>query len=623
MDWREAAADGLPTPRDDEPASLRQDILDELADHLDCALARELSKHITPEEAVANVKRRFGEPRELARRLWLDAMRNAIMSKRLTLAAMAFMTAICLMCGWIAWSAGRASRDAAESITRANNALMSQLSTLLAARPAPAAAAGPERADVHFHLICDDAQKSPAVGFSGKLYLSGAGSSLNPLLRTSDAEGNLDFGKLPAGSYMLRVTAPWHEFAHIPVEVSPAFPITSPIVCPAHDWQPADVQFEFEGLPSLKDRDALIVLHIGALQGRMVGASYSWIHDAETHGQSSYDVVLDPQGHLVYFSEWGSRVGSSQSIGSLPLRWGGSWVGNGAGFQSWDSTDRFSWLAAALREKPQLGFFDRRYSINSITVLLAPDIRRKAGQILDPSHVPFTLQTWSRGSTPIVDMEISPSNLDASPMQPVHGQKNVWKVRVSRNYANLVDRMVLSSASRLPAAKDAAAAKAESTMGADLLKTLGIASVAPDHTADGLTGLKLGAIADKLPAKYAGLQEGDLLLGVNGWNVNNDRELGAAARGYPLTAEKARAAAAETSNAESMNGEGISPHSLVALVRRADGGNDRSPPEMMLFEVKPPGSAAPNLNSSKGAGLSGPAASPGGGLRGRRRFGSP
>ncbi len=622
MDWREAAADGLPTPRDDEPASLRQDILDELADHLDCALARELSKHITPEEAIANVKRRFGEPRELARRLWLDAMKDAIMSKRLTLAAMALMTAICLMCGWIAWSAGRASRDAAESITRANNALMSQLSTLLAARPAPAAAAGPERADVHFHLICDDARKSPAVGFSGKLYLSGAGSSLNPLLRTSDAEGNLDFGRLPAGSYMLRVTAPWHEFALISVEVSPAFPITSPIVCPAHDWQPADVQFEFEGLPSLKDRDALIVLHIGALQGRMVGASYSWIHDAETHAQSSYDVVLDPQGHLVYFSEWTSQNRMSQAVGHMmPRRWGGSWVGNTPGVQL-QATDQFSWLAAALNQKPRRSFSDRRYEVHSMTVLLAPDIRARAGETHNPNDVPFTLRT-ERGYTPFAETMISPGNSEAPPMQPVHGQKNVWRIRLSRNFSAEVDRLLVSSASRLPDAKDAAAAKAESTAGADLLKALGIASVAPDHTADGLTGLKLGAIADNLPAKYAGLQEGDLLLGVNGWNVNNDRELGAAARGYPLTVEKAREAAAETSNAESMTGEGISPHSLVALVRRADGGNDRSPPQMMLFEVKPPGSPAPEMNSSKGVGLSGPDASPGGGLRGRRRMGSP
>ena len=38
------AAD-LPAPRDDEPPSLRQDILDELADHLDFAIRRERLTH--------------------------------------------------------------------------------------------------------------------------------------------------------------------------------------------------------------------------------------------------------------------------------------------------------------------------------------------------------------------------------------------------------------------------------------------------------------------------------------------------------------------------------------------------------------------------------------------------
>jgi hypothetical protein len=613
MDWREAAAGGLPAPRDDEPASLRQNILDELADHLDCALARELSKNITPEEAIANVKRRFGEPRDLARRLWVDAMKDTIMSKRLTLAAMALMTVMCLSSGWIAWSAHRASQETAESITRANGALIAQLSALLAVRPAPAASAGPERADVHFHLICDDAQKSPAKGFSGKLYLSGAGSSLNPLLRTSDEQGNLDFGMLPAGSYILRVTAPWNEFAFVPVEVSPAFPITSPIICPARDWQPADVQFDFEGLPSLKDRDALIVLHINAVQGRMVGASYSWMHDAETHGHTAYDVVLDPNGHLLYFSEWTSQNRMSQGVGRMmPPRWGGSWLGNAPGVQL-QATDQFSWLAAALNQKPQPGFSDRRYEISSITVLLAPDIRSRAGETPDPSHLPFTLHT-QRGYTPIAETMISLGNSEAPPLQPVHGQKNVWRIHLSRNFSAEVDRLLMSSASRLPDAKDAAAAKAESTTGADLLKTLGIATATPDHTADGLTGLKLGAIADKLPAKYAGFQEGDLLLGVNGWNVNNDRELGVAARGYPLSADKARAAAAATSSEESLNGEGISPLSLVALVRRGT--------EMMLYEVKPPGSPAPKEKKMIPVKPAESIVVPGG-FRNRRRLGSP
>src|SRR5580704_10461677 len=258
MDWRERVAEGLPTPRNDEPASLRQDILDELADHLDCALKRELTKNITPDEAVENVKRRFGDPRDLARRLWLDAMKDTIMSKRLTLAAMGLMFVMCLLLGWMAWTSQRASQEAAESIRKTNAELLEKLSVLLTARPAPAGSA-PERAPAHFHLIGDDAKKSPARGIDATFYLSGAGSNLAALKRSSDDNGDLDFGLVPPGSYMLNLRTPWHESTMIPLELSPAFPITSPIVCPAHDWQPVDVEFDFAGLPSLKDRDALIV----------------------------------------------------------------------------------------------------------------------------------------------------------------------------------------------------------------------------------------------------------------------------------------------------------------------------------------------------------------------------
>src|SRR5262245_6371801 len=100
----------LPAPRDDEPASLRNDIAAELRDHLECALRREELK--SPSEpcgsaprsegfdrppdrgcrgsgdratsAYQRVLERFGNPRTVARKLWLDAMQEQIMSQRIT-----------------------------------------------------------------------------------------------------------------------------------------------------------------------------------------------------------------------------------------------------------------------------------------------------------------------------------------------------------------------------------------------------------------------------------------------------------------------------------------------------------------------------------------------------------
>lgn len=76
---------GLPAPRDDEPASLRRDIADELADHLACAYRRELLVTGDEQRAQQQVLERFGDPRRIARQLWWQAMWSRIMLQRFAL----------------------------------------------------------------------------------------------------------------------------------------------------------------------------------------------------------------------------------------------------------------------------------------------------------------------------------------------------------------------------------------------------------------------------------------------------------------------------------------------------------------------------------------------------------
>ncbi len=327
-----------------------------------------------------------------------------------------------------------------------------------------------------------------------------------------------------------------------------------------------------------------------------MGGSYSWMHDAVArHARAAYDVVLDTHGHVVYFSEWARQDETSQSFGSLHLSWGGPWV-TPVNWQKLAPTDRFSWLVAALHQKPQLGFSDRQYTMQSITVLLAPDIRRRAGQTPDSSHRPFTVQTWEVDRTPFAEAMIAPANTEAAPLQPVAGRKNIWRVRLARNFVDEIERLLLSTASRVPEESDAARKQADSTAGALLLKTLGIASATAERTADGLTGLRLGAIADNLPAKYAGLQQGDLLVGVNGWNVNDNFDLGRASRAYAVVPVKYDSASGVP------NHEGPVPsNALVALVSRRDPQKQQT--ETLLFEIKPPGSPAPKPNANQPGGF--------------------
>src|SRR5437667_6765646 len=133
MNWPPDSADDLPAPRDDEPASLRQDIADELADHLQSSFTREL--HFTPEETAAKqtVLDRFGDPRRVARQLWFDAMKEKIMSQRLNLVLSSLMTAACLGALGLMGLMLRDSREV-------NAAILERLQALAIPQPAPAAA---------------------------------------------------------------------------------------------------------------------------------------------------------------------------------------------------------------------------------------------------------------------------------------------------------------------------------------------------------------------------------------------------------------------------------------------------------------------------------------------------
>src|SRR4051794_33619037 len=98
---RDALSAGLPDRRDDEPDSLRDDIVDELADHLDCAYRREVLRGVDGATARQRVLERFGDPAAVARRLWLDAMRGRIMSQRVLMVCCVLMTTVSLVMAFL------------------------------------------------------------------------------------------------------------------------------------------------------------------------------------------------------------------------------------------------------------------------------------------------------------------------------------------------------------------------------------------------------------------------------------------------------------------------------------------------------------------------------------------
>lgn len=73
----------MPSSQEGEPSDLRQDILDEIEDHLDCAVRIDLRESDDPQEAHRTALARFGSPTHIARRLWLDAMKGRLMNQRI------------------------------------------------------------------------------------------------------------------------------------------------------------------------------------------------------------------------------------------------------------------------------------------------------------------------------------------------------------------------------------------------------------------------------------------------------------------------------------------------------------------------------------------------------------
>src|ERR1700722_14566571 len=131
MDFHKTLSALMPSPRDDEPPTLRQDILDELGDHLACAYNRELLKGADSEGARQRVLERFGDPAAVARRLWLDAMKGKIMAQRVLVATCLVVILACAATVGLAWQwmnqdrlqRNRAASEAIEVNRRMSEAL--------------------------------------------------------------------------------------------------------------------------------------------------------------------------------------------------------------------------------------------------------------------------------------------------------------------------------------------------------------------------------------------------------------------------------------------------------------------------------------------------------------------
>ncbi|MFH1299828.1 MAG: hypothetical protein ABIK07_02110, partial [Planctomycetota bacterium] len=215
-----------------------------------------------PDEQTAKqrVLNQFGDPIKIACQLWLDAMKEKIMSQRIMTGISAVMAVCCIAVVGIAWILVQESRVV-------NHKMLEQL-VAIADRPQPVAPAGRDQQildqlkelkqeqqaaanassegmnQLSFQLIQDNKDKKPAVNFKGTLTKSGNQTESCSRDAVSNAAGTLDFGILPWGRYQLNLNSPWGESFHQFVTVIPGRNYSQKIICPAEAPEKVPVQFQ-------------------------------------------------------------------------------------------------------------------------------------------------------------------------------------------------------------------------------------------------------------------------------------------------------------------------------------------------------------------------------------------
>jgi len=220
----------LPEPFEEEPESLRQDIADELQDHLLSSLGQELQR--TPEEKQAkqNVLNRFGDVRKIARQLWFDWMKGKIMTQRITLATTLFMTIACFGICFIGWNMMKQNQEF-------NNAMLEKLSVIAETSNNPPIVEDKEYTGVSIKLVTETSGGPPATGYryelTGNFYdRQGTSGATDQISGECDESGIVDFGEILPGSYTLVLRTPWNEFAHHSLFVPRGKAFNKEFVCP-------------------------------------------------------------------------------------------------------------------------------------------------------------------------------------------------------------------------------------------------------------------------------------------------------------------------------------------------------------------------------------------------------
>ncbi len=278
MDFRETLSAQLPPSRPDEPLRLRQDILDELNDHLVCAYHREILKGVDTSVARRRVLEQFGDPAEVACRLWLDAMRGRIMAQRVLIGTCALVAAASLALVGIFWQQAvvarqMVAREAAESRRREQEMLMKLQEMAEAIKHPRSLDWNPVRIKLN-----EETTTGAPVAAATIVLTRMFENPPKTMQRVTDSSGVANFEAIQPGDYSYRVYRNWKEwsFQHDgELKVLPGSDVTESIVCPKAPPPRAQVRVRWKW-PADLENDGLVVFARFQLRSQELGPGNSW-----------------------------------------------------------------------------------------------------------------------------------------------------------------------------------------------------------------------------------------------------------------------------------------------------------------------------------------------------------
>lgn len=324
----------LPAPRDDEPAALRGDIVDEITDHLTCATRREQFRTgIDETEARRRAIHRFGDPARICVQLWWARMRGTIMTQRSLIGMFVATIAAFVVGTFVMWQFHREQVDmilkyqnSASSQMREQRGIFERLlgpSQAASAELAKQAEANAQEVRELRKLIGEN--KAPSEWTSMEIrFVPGAengppardvsvgmhsvvANRMPPMNAKSDADGLVRFPQVLYGQYLAHFTTPSGEVligsergqsdSQHPLNVLPGIPFTRTIVCPALPPEQQQVMIQAQWPADLKDKPILICIDEASLRRKAQESEWR----AATHliaDNEEDSILLSPDGAM-------------------------------------------------------------------------------------------------------------------------------------------------------------------------------------------------------------------------------------------------------------------------------------------------------------------------------------